>query len=246
MDRQILLGRIQNLLNKTTQNGATEAEAATAMTNAQKIMDEHNIALADVVSRLTDDSMFDQSVAWTSDTAHSHFVSAIPIVEKVFAVKAVVKRLKLRGTSKTAAVNIVLFGDPSNIETATWALNFLGATFRRLWDAYRIRTKARTSDMQGYYFGPVDGFLARLDEQRANLERTQLGATNALALLSGRLDRAFAAAFPQAGAIVKRYSGDGNVYADGCRDGRDINLARPIEKADPRAIGADRRALESR
>jgi hypothetical protein len=245
MDRPILLSRIQNLLNRNVQNGASEAEAATCMSQAQRIMDEHNIALADVVSRSADDSIFDQSIAWTSDTAHSHFVSAIPVVEKVFAVKAVVKRLVYPG-GKTAQVNIVLFGDPSNIETATWALNFLGATFRRLWDAYRIRTKAGTSDMQGYYFGLVDGFLARLDEQRADLERTQLGATNALALLSGRLDQAFAAAFPQAGAIVKRYDGDGNVYADGCRDGREINLARPIEKADPRAIGAGRRALESR
>ena len=51
MDRQILLNRIQNLLNRNVQNGASEAEAATAMAQAQRIMDEHNIALVEAVLR---------------------------------------------------------------------------------------------------------------------------------------------------------------------------------------------------
>ncbi len=242
MDRTNLLAKIQGLLSKTVANGATEAEAATAMSAAQRLMDQHNIALAEIVGRSDDAGIFGETTAWTSDTAHSHFVSAIPIVEKVFAVKAVLKRLVYPG-GKTAEVRILLFGDPSNVEPATWALNFLGPTFRRLWDAYRIRTRAKTAEMQGYYFGLVDGFLGKLDEQRADLERTQIGSANALALLADRLDQAFAAAYPQAGKVVKKYDGDGDAYADGCRDGRDINLARPIEKASPTAIAAGGKAL---
>jgi hypothetical protein len=244
-DRTHLLTLIKDILNHNVARGASEGEAATAMAVAQRLMDKHNIALAEVVSHSADDSMFDQAVAWTSDTAHSHFVSAIPVVEKVFAVKAVVKRLVYPG-GKTAQVNIVLFGDPSNIDTARWALNFLGATFRRLWDAYRIRTKAKTAEMQGYYFGLVDGFLGKLDEHRADLERTQIGATNALALLSNRLDQAFSSAFPQAGKLIKKSSGSSEAYSDGCRDGRDINLARPLDNSDRRSLEGSRRALPAR
>ena len=240
MDRQILLSRIQNLLNKTVQNGATEAEAATFMAAAQRLMDEHNIALAEVVSRSADDSIFAQSDAWTADTAHSHFVSCLPIVEHVFVVKTIVWKTVHKGSRSTFIIKV--FGDPTNTENATWAINFLGPIFRRLWDSYRVRNKAKTSEMQGYYFGLVDGFMAKLEQQRADDRRLQIGSSHALALLSSRLDQAFATAFPQLAQIVKQAE-CGDAYGQGLKDGADINLARSSEKSEPRAIGAGRKAI---
>jgi Protein of unknown function (DUF2786) len=240
MDRQILLSRIQNLLNKTVQNGATEAEAATAMANAQRLMDQHNIALADIVSRSDDDSIFEQADAWTSDTAHSHFVSCLPIIEQVFAVKTVLWKTRYQG--RRSAYTIKVFGDASNIENATWAINFLGPLYRRLWDRFRAAHKAPTADMLNYYGGLTDGVLRRLQGDR-QLEAT---GSRALVLLNGRLEQAFGAAFPNLKQIVKKNTGSADAYHAGLKDSDQINLARPLDNPDRRSLEGTRRALAAR
>ena len=47
---QKVIDRIEQLLKRTTENGATQAEAEQAVAYAQKLMDKHNLELADVVA----------------------------------------------------------------------------------------------------------------------------------------------------------------------------------------------------
>lgn len=43
-----ILNKIKNILNKTTENGATEEEAQSAMLMAQKMMAKHNLSMSDI------------------------------------------------------------------------------------------------------------------------------------------------------------------------------------------------------
>jgi hypothetical protein len=250
VDREQLLSRIQNLLNKTVANGATEAEAEAAMVAAQKLMDRYNIALAEIIDHDETAVSFDNEVVWEGKSVSSLYDAATRIIDKVFAVRTMIVKLgippipevKFRG--KTLKVQVILVGDPTNIEAARWALRFLVDTFGRLWDAYCIRTGERDRyAYRGYIGGLVDGFLAKLREERAESERGQARSANALVPLNTRLDEAFRAFEADFKKVERdRSSVDPFAYEEGCRAGRDINLARPIEKAAPRKLrklGAD-------
>lgn len=136
---------------------------------------------------------------------------------------------------------IKVFGDPTNTENSTWAINFLGPLYRRLWDRFRVAHKAPTADMLNYYGGLTQGVLMRLHRER-EADITSAGS-NALVVLKGRLEQAFGAAFPQLRQIVKKSAGSAAAYQAGLKDSDQINLARPIEKANPRAIDARRKSL---
>jgi hypothetical protein len=236
MERDNVLNKIRHLLNKTTANGASEAEAQTAMAMAQRLLDEHNLSMAEVAGPVgTDGDGYQSSVAWESDTLHSQYAFVMVVVDRAFAVRSIVRRYK--SGSRTTAVKIVVFGDPVNVEAATWALKYLAGTFRSLWDRYRARTGARTDLMVGYYGGLQVGLLQRLDaERQSHLAELPGGSANALVLVRDRLEQAFAAAYPNVKALVKR--GNQDAFADGVADSRDVSLNRPLAEGQRRQITA--------
>jgi hypothetical protein len=250
-DREALLGRIQALLNKTVERGATEAEAQAALAVAQRLMDAHNIELAQVLDHDPDAVAFGREVAWEGKKWDSLYGAATRVVNEVFAVRAVVVRSMVSWAevgmrARLSGVEVILIGDPTNREAARWALGFLVATFRRLWDAYRVRAGDELGrwDREDYIEGLVRGFLDRIREERATGERERPGSANALVPLRSRLDRAhqeFTAGFEPGKSLSPGWADPGAAaYEAGRRDGRDINLARPIGGSRPRRLAGGR------
>jgi hypothetical protein len=230
MNRTELLDRIQKLMSRTTTNGATEAEAATATLMAQRLMDQHNIRVAEVESRTGDSHDYGESVAWKGTAADGNVCAVLPILDECFAVRSVLRKLAERGPggrSRTVAVRVAIFGDAANVEAATYALKYLSATFKDLWAAYRARTGAGTAAMGGYYGGLQVGFLGKLRAQRLEAERRLPGSGRALAVVATKLDRAFADQYPEATAITKA-TRDISAFADGVKDGVTISLDKGI------------------
>src|SRR5262245_58660173 len=122
--RPAILERIQKLLAKTTGNGATEAEAQTALAMAQELMDAHNIAMADLTTAGPAATLFGEHTAHSAASIPRHYVACLSIVEEVLAVRTVVKRFASQsstGRAKTERIDICIFGDPVNVLSATWA-----------------------------------------------------------------------------------------------------------------------------
>jgi hypothetical protein len=246
-DRGALLDRIQALLSKTVERGATEAEAQAALAAAQRLMDAHNIELAQVLDHDPDAVEFGEEVAWEGKYANSMVDAAASILHEVFAVRCVRARrrmpFRLDVRRSTLGVQVLLIGDPTNRDAARWALNFLAGTFRRLWDAYRAGIDGGNRwSRRAYVEGLVDGFLARLGAERAARERDRPGTANALVPLRSRLDRAAEASVagsPRDSRPIQTAGfswADRDAYKAGRRDGRDINLARPIGNSQPRRL----------
>jgi hypothetical protein len=230
--RPEVLDRVRKLLDRTTANGCTEAEAQEALAKAQRLMDEHNLSMAHFERETGQAAGGVEFVAWESDTAHSHYVAAMLVVQEAFPVVAVMHQFKRRtagGRGKTVKVDITLYGDPANVEAATWALDFLATSFRSLWDRYRVRHRAGTAMMKGYYHGLGDGFLAKLKQSRAELERQLPGSSKALALRAERFREMARDANPGMELQKVGYR-DGSAYDQGYKDGQEINLARPVEQ----------------
>jgi Protein of unknown function (DUF2786) len=235
MDRETLLTRIQHLLNKTVENGCTEEEAAAALAHAQRLMDQHNIALGELAQK-EEKISFSKTVAWEKAWAENNYSCCLPVVEAVFGVKSVIWRKgKYTGKGTQSVVQILLFGDPAGVESATWAVNYLGPLYLDLWNRYRTAHRLSTSENQTYYYGLTAGFLDKLREDRAAHQTVQTGT--ALACLSKELVRQFNEEFPKLKYPKRSLNGSNDTYNAGRRDGRNINLARPLagtKKALPR------------
>jgi hypothetical protein len=239
--REAILGRIQNLLNKTVEKGATEAEAQSAMAAAQRLMDQHNIQSAELLIAGGKGIAYDQVVAKTHDTIYSHFSFAAPIVEQVFGIKVVFLKTPVRNARPI--IRIVLFGDPAAIDSGRWGLDFLASVYLRLWNRYRIANQATARDMHSYYAGLGAGFLARVRAERERTIRELPGASNALVLVDSKLQEAFIEKYPDVKAkeIQIRSS---EAFGAGVRDSKEINLARSLENKSPRALASSRKAIK--
>ncbi len=228
MQRPEVLDRLQKLLSKTTANGATEAEAQTALAMAQRLMDEHNLTSADIRLGGEEDRIV-EFVAWEKAWSESHYIAALDTVQKVFSVTGVARRYKARigKSGRTVKVAIVLYGDAANVEAASWALEFLATAFKGLWDRYRVAHESPSTDMLPYYLGLGHGFAHKSEESRARLELERPGSRSTLAIFKGKSEQAAEMANPGMKLVVKRIEG-GSSYDAGVRDGGNINLARPL------------------
>jgi hypothetical protein len=226
VDTDPILSKLRKLLSKTVANGATEAEAQTALAMAQRLMDEHRLDAADVAGG---DPSGPSGVV-TADVHEaarneSHYLYASSVTGEAFGVVVLQVRQHLGG--KPVGYVYRVFGSPADVEAASWGLDFLATTFRSLWLRYRAARMAPDCDRDSYYVGLCHGFRHRLAEGRRRLELDRPGSGTELALLSARVNEAVAAAFPSVKIDVKR-AREGHAYGAGFHDGREINLARPI------------------
>lgn len=234
MARPEVLDKLSKILARTVANGASEAEAQSALVLAQRLMDEYGLSQADLNGPdLGGAVMFD---AWEGSSASSHYLAAMSVVDEVFHVTSVCMRRRVKGTGEQTGVTIRVFGLPANVEAAAWALEFLATSFKHLWTVYRTRTGAPTDAMLGYFRGLQDGFLARTEAARVALERSHPGAGTALALRADAGREAMQAVFPEAREIARKVNNTSG-YEQGYKDGQDINLARPIESGKRKALG---------
>jgi hypothetical protein len=248
MDRSTLLNRIKQLLNKTTANGCTEDEATTALSAAQRIMDEHRIALAEVVARGDESAEYVTEVAAEIGVRYPMRLRLIaPVVEQIFGVEIFVSVRRCRENQKIAGHVTKIFGEASTVAAASWAFGFLDETFDCLWRRYRIKTGAKTVESTNYFCGLGDGLLSKLVAARTQTAG-QIGSEThfAIVLANSAVKQAFAEAIPGVKQLAIKYQSASETYGHGLRDGRDINLARPIERPSRSALGSTPRQIEDR
>ena len=230
-DREILYNRIRNLLNKTVENGSTEAEAEAAMAAAQRIMGEHDIAVAEAFESGGISIEFNQESIDIGKRIPGYVADVAEVIDEVFGVQVVMMTLRFRGTNRIAENQAIIFGESSKLESARWGFVYLCGVFKDLWTRYRIARKWASQvagEADSYYLGLRDGFLRKLAESKASQDQLKIGSANALARVDQCLKDSFAAAFPGVKMVKRPVRGSAETYLGGVRDGRSINLARPL------------------
>ncbi len=229
MDRSLLLNRIKHLLNKTVANGCTEDEAASALSAAQRLMDEHRIAMAEIVARGEESIEYTTEVAAEAGVRYPMRLRLVaPVVEQIFGVEIFVSVQRYRHNQKIAGHATKIFGEASTVAAAVWAFGFLDETFDCLWRRYRIHTGAKTVESTNYFCGLGDGLLAKLQVDRVKETQGKIRAANAIIVANSAVKQAFEAANPQVKSLAIKYQSASETYGAGFRDGKDINLARPV------------------
>lgn len=203
-DINAIANKIQHLLNKTVENGATEAEAQAALLMAQKLMAKYNIEL----EQQTGSKDFKCSLEETKVKPNPRNNSLGNIIANSFAVKGIIYGGKW-----------AFFGREANAKAAAEALKFIHKTIeagiRRVCAEHGLKSSERGAAF--YYNAYALGFIRGLQEAMA-------AQTKALCVVVPEdVNNKFNEKFPKLNQYRGKgmqYHHDQDAYAQGQRDGR--------------------------
>ena len=213
-DMNSIANKIQNLLNKTVENGASEAEAKSALLMAQKMMAKYNIEL----EQLTGSKDFQCSLEETKVKPNPRNNALGNIIANSFAVKGIIYGGKW-----------AFFGREANAKAAASALAFvhktLEAGIRRVCREHGLESSQRGAAQ--YYNAYSLGFINGLKEAMA-------AQTTALCVVVPEdVNNKFNERFPKLNTYRGKgmqYHHDRDAYAQGQRDGRSAMDRRSLQQ----------------
>lgn len=213
-DMNAIANKIQHLLNKTVENGATEAEAQAALLMAQKLMAKYNIEL----EQQTGSKDFKCSLEETKVKPNPRNNSLGNIIANSFAVKGIIYDGKW-----------AFFGREANAKAAAECLKFIHKTLeagiRRVCADHGLKSSERGSSL--YYNAYALGFINGLKEAMA-------AQTKALCVVVPEdVNNKFNEKFPKLNQYRGKgmqYHHDQDAYAQGQRDGRSAMDKRSLQQ----------------
>lgn len=213
-DMNAIANKIQHLLNKTVENGATEAEAQAALLMAQKLMAKYNIEL----EQQTGSKDFKCSLEETKVKPNPRNNSLGNIIANSFAVKGIIYDGKW-----------AFFGREANAKAAAEALKFIHKTLeagiRRVCAEHGLKSSERGAAF--YYNAYALGFIKGLQEAMA-------AQTKALCVVVPEdVNNKFNEKFPKLNQYRGKgmqYHHDQDAYAQGQRDGRSAMDRRSLQQ----------------
>lgn len=213
-DMNAIANKIQHLLNKTVENGATEGEAQAALLLAQKLMAKYNIEL----EQQTGSKDFKCSLEETKVKPNPRNNSLGNIIANSFAVKGIIYGGKW-----------AFFGREANAKAAAEALKFIHKTLeagiRRVCADHGLKSSERGAAF--YYNAYALGFINGLKEAMA-------AQTKALCVVVPEdVNNKFNEKFPKLNQYRGKgmqYHHDRDAYAQGQRDGRSAMDRRSLQQ----------------
>jgi hypothetical protein len=213
-DMNAIANKIQHLLNKTVENGATEAEAQAALLMAQKLMAKYNIEL----EQQTGSKDFKCSLEETKVKPNPRNNSLGNIIANSFAVKGIIYDGKW-----------AFFGREANAKAAAECLKFIHKTLeagiRRVCADHGLKSSERGAAF--YYNAYALGFIRGLQEAMA-------AQTKALCVVVPEdVNNKFNEKFPKLNQYRGKgmqYHHDQDAYAQGQRDGRSAMDRRSLQQ----------------
>lgn len=215
--REDLTRKIKALLAKAGDDSVTEAEAASFLAKAQELMLQHCISEYDLGCYKPQD--FKCCVLWRGKQVPKFSHMWVALLNTHLNVRVIEQRILGGGKQFT------MYGTHTNCEWAEYVFNFLIGKANQLWLTYRrYHPEAAEGDRGAYYCGLYQGIDEKLNEAKK-----PVGGCTALVVLNKDLDDGFREAFPnqqQSTHSVRIRSEDAK--EQGVRDGRDINLSKPL------------------
>lgn len=214
-DMNKIADKIQHLLNKTVENGATEEEAKSALLMAQKLMAKYNVELEQTHS--TKELQCSLEITKVKPNPRNNQLGNI--IAESFAVRGI-----LWGGKAWA-----FFGREANAKAAAEAMKFIHKTLeagiRRVCAEHGLKSSERGA--AAYYNAYALGFIQGLKEAMAE-------QTKALAIVVPQeVNEKFNEKFPelrQYRAKGMQYTHNSEAYNQGRRDGRSAMDRRSLQQ----------------
>ena len=161
METAPIIEKIKKLL--ALANSSNEHEAALAASHAQRLLSEHNLAMADIEATHRPDK---------ADKVETSVAKTLPKWLRHLSV-GVSSAFDCQAIHHPAAGKMTFIGVGADVQIAVYTFSYLDATVRRLCSTYMkrhvgstIANRHRELMRQSYYLGAVSTITARLREQK--------------------------------------------------------------------------------
>ncbi len=165
MQNEKLIDKIQKLMRKTVDNGATEAEAETSLLIAQQLMAKHGIEMAEVVEKTKADEEDDKVVH--NGTDYKRYAWWERVLASVIADNF---RCYTYRNVRSRQSRIVFFGQAKDVEVCKEIFNVYVSIVESLAKKYVSKYPAghRNPIKNTYIDGFIDGLKVKLKKQVEN------------------------------------------------------------------------------
>lgn len=220
-----IIDRIEKLLRRTTENGATTAEAEQALAYAQKLMDKHNIELAEVMSHNQDAAPKFDDVGEEPVQFKAKFETFEKSVAHTVCTMCDLKFYYRNHRYPKKRIEVVFYGLQRDIDIGKMLYAELTLMSRVM--ARHHLGKKWTQSHWHYCNGFAYGLQIKADEWKAERDRQRSTNTNALIVLKDEL----IAQYQEKNLKLRtaRSSARQNTHTDefqqGVRDGKDYDLS---------------------
>jgi hypothetical protein len=219
--------RIRKLLNLANSTNAHEAQAA--MSEANRLLLKHNIAIAD--SGGATEHVY-KYLGQPVGRVSTELKLLSGILQEHFFVRCLWIRTTFAADDRPATL-LEITGTPDNIELAEYTYDYLLNVLEDFWVRYRASTRAKASDRSAYRVGVLMGFRDHLSQQqKVNEERGLIW------LGDPGTDEYFAKRHPRTRSMARGTYRPGSAHARGLADGATLRI-RPGMKT-PSTSGGGR------
>ena len=168
MDRNIIIKRIAALLSKTTENGATEAEALAAAQKAGELLDKYDLTLSEIEVR--DETCIQASVVVGNRKAHEVQYVAVAVGRytdcKIWLHNSYQKEIRFFGLRQDVEIAVYLTNLLKTALDSEWSL------FRRS-PAYQQSARHGRTQRAAFMRGMAGRITDRLNQMKNEREQTK-------------------------------------------------------------------------
>lgn len=185
-NREKTIAKIRALMDKTVENGCTEAEAMSAIAMASKLMEEHDISVVDVEAEVKNTDYGARSRQFANPGKRIRFHESIWCATEIAAYWDC--RYYISG------INLVFFGSREDTDMAHAMIALIRLTIENEWQRHFVTvqrdgvTHGRTM-RKAFMQGITDRIRDRLDEMKKERTNADFGAHKygALVALKGQM-----------------------------------------------------------
>jgi hypothetical protein len=224
-NNQAVIEKIKKLL--ALANSSNEHEAALAASHAQRLLSEHNLAMADIesVQKPQSADKVETAVAKTLPKWVRHLSAGIC---KAFDCQAV---------HHPVLGKMTFIGVGADVQIAAYTFAYLEKTVRRLCSNYikhhvsdRTPNRQRELMRQSYYLGAVSTITGRLREQKIQTPTTP---GSLIPVKEGLIRKTMSDLGPTRTVRSRRSYIDGHAYTTGQQDGHQVGINKGISGSSP-------------
>jgi hypothetical protein len=223
--------RIRALLNLTTENGASEAEALAAASKAQELMQAHRLTMSDV--EITNEPVDQIEVERTSTVRYAPADYTARGIEALCGVRSWMSRRNVirDGYYRSHTVRKFL-GLRPDVEMARYLYTMIGAAISVELSRYQasrgFKSRTETSSFQVGMARRINNRLLDMAEAAAPVAKTATG-TSLVVVKNAVVEAAYASlGLKFSGSYTGMSASSGSAYSAGKAAGDRVNLSRPL------------------
>lgn len=224
-----IIARIQKLMMRTEERGATANEAEASLAEVQRLLMKYQLDVAEVEGY--DCSDFDPAEVRVWERPGDF---AAPFINELMNKYYFVRVIRRSKYAKSDNINgYYFFGDKHHVTIASCVFIYLRRVYEELWREYKAETGAPKAHCRAYYAGLTRNLSNRLKRDRDKFAENGR-ANNALVVVDNALTEQFYKKYPTLKPHRTTPIRGQEAYQQGLADGDKIRLNKNLEDSSPR------------